>query len=140
MAGNEAIKNLSIYVLLYQVALKGDWEKAKKFIALHPAALSARITKGRDIVLHITAGAKQTKFVEELVYLMDARDLELKNNNDNTMLCFTYPLNEALYEASLVRITKGRDTILHITAGAKTDQVRGRIGQFDGCKRFRIEK
>ena len=104
MAGNEAIKNLSIYVPLYQVALKGDWEKAKKFIALHPAALSARITKGRDTVLHITVGAKQTKFVEELVYLMDARDLELKNNDNNTTLCFTYPLNEALceYEASLV--------------------------------------
>ena len=104
---------------LYQVALKGDWEKVKKFIVLHLVALLARITKGRDTVLHIKDGAKQTKFVEELVYLMDARDLELKNNDDNTTLCFTCPLNKALYEASLVRITKGRDTVLHLTAGAK---------------------
>lgn len=80
--------NLTVYVPLYQAALKGDWEKANKFLCVHPSSLSARITKGRETALHIAAGAKQTNFVEELVKLMDAKDLELKNKFDNTALCF----------------------------------------------------
>ncbi|KAI8021972.1 hypothetical protein LOK49_LG03G01637 [Camellia lanceoleosa] len=32
--------------------------------------------------------ARQTMFVEELVKLMDIRDLELQNKHDNTVLCF----------------------------------------------------
>ncbi|CAL5346558.1 unnamed protein product [Camellia sinensis] len=46
------------------------------------------ITKGQETVLHIAAGARQTKFVEELVKLMDMRDLELQNKHDSTTLCF----------------------------------------------------
>ncbi|XP_057511620.1 protein ACCELERATED CELL DEATH 6-like [Actinidia eriantha] len=114
-SGNEAIKNLSIYVPLYQAALKGDWEKAKKFIALHPAALSARITKGRDTVLHIAAGAKQTKFVEELVNLMDARDLELKNNDDNTALCFA----AASGQTRIAEVMVAKNKILPSMRGSK---------------------
>ncbi|XP_059657274.1 ankyrin repeat-containing protein NPR4-like [Cornus florida] len=77
-----------MYVPLYQAALTGDWDKAKEFIRLHPHALTARITKGRETALHIAAGAKQTKFVEELVKLMDAKDLALQNKYNNTALCF----------------------------------------------------
>ncbi|KAI8021562.1 Ankyrin-3 [Camellia lanceoleosa] len=55
-------------------------------------ALSARITKGQETVLHIAVGARQTKFVEELVKLMDMRDLELQNKHDNTTLCFVAAL------------------------------------------------
>ncbi|CAL5412716.1 unnamed protein product [Camellia sinensis] len=84
----KATINLRMYVPLYQAALNGDWEKAKEFIRLHPSALSARITKGQETVLHIAAGARQTKFVEELVKLMDMKDLELQNKHDNTALCF----------------------------------------------------
>ncbi|KAI8000789.1 Ankyrin repeat-containing protein NPR4 [Camellia lanceoleosa] len=84
----KATINLRMYVPLYQAALSGDWEKAKEFIRLHPSALSARITKGQETVLHIAAGARQTKFVEELVKLMDMKDLELQNKHDNTALCF----------------------------------------------------
>ncbi|CAL5346559.1 unnamed protein product [Camellia sinensis] len=74
--------------LLRVTALNGDWEKAKEFIRLHPSALYARITKGQETVLHIAAGARQTKFVEELVKLMDMKDLKLQNKHDNTALCF----------------------------------------------------
>lgn len=88
LAGTKANLNLTVYVPLYQAALKGDWEKANEFIRVHPSSLSARITKGRETALHIAAGAKQTNFVEELVKLMDAKDLELKNKFDNTALCF----------------------------------------------------
>ncbi|KAF7120375.1 hypothetical protein RHSIM_Rhsim13G0155000 [Rhododendron simsii] len=80
--------NRTVYVPLYQAALTGDWEKANEFIRVHPSSLTARITKGRETALHIAAGAKQANFVEELVKLMNARDLELKNKFDNTALCF----------------------------------------------------
>ncbi|KAG5516496.1 hypothetical protein RHGRI_037265 [Rhododendron griersonianum] len=88
LAGTKANINLTVYVPLYQAALAGDWEKANEFIRVHPSSLSARITKGRETALHIAAGAKQANFVEELVKLMNARDLELKNKFDNTALCF----------------------------------------------------
>ncbi|KAK3040680.1 hypothetical protein RJ639_028376 [Escallonia herrerae] len=80
--------DLTFYVPLYQAALKGDWEEAKLFITKNPQALTARISKGRETALHIAAGAKQIKFVEELVKVMDAKDLALKNKYDNTALCF----------------------------------------------------
>ncbi|KAI7999792.1 hypothetical protein LOK49_LG09G02664 [Camellia lanceoleosa] len=51
----KATINLRMYAPLYQAALNGDWEKAKEFIKLHPSALSARITKGQETVLHIAA-------------------------------------------------------------------------------------
>ncbi|KAF5944639.1 hypothetical protein HYC85_018716 [Camellia sinensis] len=84
----KATINLRMYVPLYQATLNGDWEKAKEFIKLHLSALSARITKGQETVLHIAAGARQTKFVEELVKLMDMRDLELQNKHDSIAPCF----------------------------------------------------
>ncbi|KAK2989002.1 hypothetical protein RJ640_028491 [Escallonia rubra] len=83
-----ANKDLTFYVPLYQAALKGDWEEAKLFITKNPQALTARISKGWETALHIAAGAKQIKFVEELVKMMDAKDLALKNKYDNTALCF----------------------------------------------------
>ncbi|CAI9782233.1 unnamed protein product [Fraxinus pennsylvanica] len=86
--GTKSARNLSMYVPLYHAALKGDWEKAKEFFSLHPQAITARITNGWERVLHIAAGAKQIKFVEELVKLMDPLDLALKNKYENTALCF----------------------------------------------------
>lgn len=86
--GSKPTRGLAMYVPLYQAALKGDWEKAKSFIEMHPQAPTTRITKGWETALHIAAGAKQTEFVKELVKLMDKRDLELKNKYDNTALCF----------------------------------------------------
>ncbi|PSS11103.1 Ankyrin repeat-containing protein [Actinidia chinensis var. chinensis] len=80
--------NLNLYVPLYRAALKGDWEEAQAFLNVHPGAQRARITKGRETALHIAAGARHTKFVEELVKVMSAKDIEMQNSDDNTALCF----------------------------------------------------
>ncbi|XP_059634061.1 uncharacterized protein LOC132276587 [Cornus florida] len=80
--------DISMYIPLHQAALTGDWGKAKKFISLHPNAVTARITKGGETALHIAAGAKQTRFVEELVKLMATEDLELRNKYNKTALYF----------------------------------------------------
>ncbi|CAA2934498.1 ankyrin repeat-containing ITN1-like isoform X1 [Olea europaea subsp. europaea] len=86
--GTKSTRNLAKYVPLYHAALKGDWRKAKEFFSLHPEAITAKITKGWERVLHIAAGAKQIIFVEELVKSMDPLDLALKNKYENTALCF----------------------------------------------------
>ncbi|KAF5733567.1 ankyrin repeat-containing protein [Tripterygium wilfordii] len=78
----------TLYVPLHLAALKGDWGTAKEFLVLKPHAVSARITSNLDTALHVAAGARQTKFVEELVKLMTPDDLALQNKVGNTALCF----------------------------------------------------
>lgn len=77
-----------MYAPLYQAAMKGDWEKAEEFLKSHPGAINVRITKEMDTVLHIAAGAKHIKFVEEVVQSMTAADLALRNKSNNTALCY----------------------------------------------------
>ncbi|KAL2474725.1 Ankyrin repeat family protein [Abeliophyllum distichum] len=86
--GTKSPRNLVKYVPLYHAALKGDWETAKEFFGLYPQAITATITEGYETVLHVAAGAKQVKFVEELVKLMDPSELAIKNKYENTALCF----------------------------------------------------
>ncbi|KAA8534265.1 hypothetical protein F0562_031782 [Nyssa sinensis] len=86
--GDRGPMNLNMYLPLYRAALKGDWEQAKCFLTMHPGAKCTWITKGRETALHIAAGARHTKFVEELVNMMSAENLELQNKDDNTALCF----------------------------------------------------
>ncbi|CAL5410513.1 unnamed protein product [Camellia sinensis] len=76
------------YVVLYLAALKGDWEMAEDFLEFNPLALRARITRNSETALHIAAGARHTRFVEELVKLMKPEDLALQNKVGNTALCF----------------------------------------------------
>lgn len=79
---------LCAYVTLYLAALKGDWETAKNFLNLYPQAVRARITRASETALHIAAGARKTRFVEELVKMMTPEDLALQNQVGNTALCF----------------------------------------------------
>ncbi|XP_031278247.1 ankyrin repeat-containing protein ITN1-like [Pistacia vera] len=74
-------------VPLYKAALKGDWTNAKKLLEKDPTMLSASITKGQETVLHIAAGAKQTRFVEELIKSMQPEDLTLSDQNGSTAFC-----------------------------------------------------
>ncbi|KAF5742367.1 ankyrin repeat-containing protein [Tripterygium wilfordii] len=85
---NKTTSRLTLYAPLYQAAMKGDWEKANEFLRSHPGAVNVRITKEMDTVLHIAAGAKQTKFVEEVVKRMSIADLALRNKYNNTALCY----------------------------------------------------
>ncbi|XP_021901569.1 uncharacterized protein LOC110817376, partial [Carica papaya] len=85
---NGSVKQLTLYAPLYQSAMKGDWEMAKNFLRSHPGAINVRITKAMDTVLHIAAGAKRTKFVQEVVKSMSVTDLALRNSSGHTALCF----------------------------------------------------
>ncbi|XP_031247661.1 uncharacterized protein LOC116105371 [Pistacia vera] len=76
------------FVPLHNAALKGDWEFAREFFILNPQAVCASITRNQETALHITAGARHTIFVQELVNIMKAEDLALPNKVGNTALCF----------------------------------------------------
>ncbi|KAK7329277.1 hypothetical protein VNO77_23432 [Canavalia gladiata] len=80
--------NLHMYLPLYRAALRGDWERANEFLNLHPGAEHAWISRGWETALHISSGARHTKFVEELVKRMKTTDLEIRNKDNNTALCF----------------------------------------------------
>ena len=98
--------NLNLYVPLYRAALKGDWEEAQAFLNMHPGAQRARITKGRETALHIAAGARHAKFVEELVEVMSAKDIEMQNSDDNTALCFAAASGSTKIAEAMVKKNK----------------------------------
>ena len=80
--------HFTVCIPLYKAAMKGDWETAKGIFEMFPPALRMTITQGMDTALHIAAAAKRVGFVEEMVNMMEPKDLELKNSTTNTALCF----------------------------------------------------
>ncbi|XP_059438662.1 ankyrin repeat-containing protein NPR4-like isoform X2 [Corylus avellana] len=69
-------------------ALKGDWQAAKILIEKYRDLVRSPITERNETALHIAVAAKQATFVKELVKHMTSEDIELKNKNGNTALCF----------------------------------------------------
>ncbi|KAL5840747.1 hypothetical protein ACOSQ4_013355 [Xanthoceras sorbifolium] len=88
VSANVQRNQFTAYVPLHLAALKGDWEYAREFFILNPEAVRVRITRNQETVLHIAAGARHTKFVQELVNWMTSEDLTIQNNVGNTALCF----------------------------------------------------
>ncbi|XP_027335631.1 ankyrin repeat-containing protein NPR4-like [Abrus precatorius] len=75
-------------VPIYKLALRGDWKEAKRMIDADKRLLNAAITKEMKTLLHVVAGTNHVAFVEELVELLDPKDLELQDSNGNTAFCF----------------------------------------------------
>ncbi|GJU06363.1 ankyrin repeat-containing protein, partial [Tanacetum coccineum] len=77
-------------VPLYEASIKGDWKAAEAILNKKPELIRSAITENGETPLHIAASAESTKdveeFVENLVNLMDKKDLELQNKNYNTAL------------------------------------------------------
>ncbi|XP_021901570.1 ankyrin repeat-containing protein NPR4-like [Carica papaya] len=87
-SGEIRVFGLTRHAPLYLAALKGDWKTAEAYLFRNPEAASAKITRGLETALHIAAGARHTKFVENLVRKMTQSDLAEKNRAGNTALCF----------------------------------------------------
>lgn len=105
--GKNTATSTRLYTPFYNAAMKGDWESAEKFLRSHPGAINVRITKKMDTVLHIAAGAKHTKFVEEVVKMMSPADLALRNKSNHTALCFAAASGVAKIAETMVN--KNRD-------------------------------
>ncbi|KAK9292694.1 hypothetical protein L1049_020673 [Liquidambar formosana] len=86
---NKAEKDLSWYLPLYKAALKGDWEGASRFFVLDPDAVTAKITRTSETVLHRAVGTgKAIHFVKKLLELIPPNALTLKNQYSDTVLHF----------------------------------------------------
>ncbi|XP_059436306.1 ankyrin repeat-containing protein P16F5.05c-like [Corylus avellana] len=87
-ASAKRLHYLDTSVRLYQAALKGDWQVAKILIEKYPDLVRRPITEQKDTALHIAVAAKHATFAKELVKCMTSEDIELRNENGNTALCF----------------------------------------------------
>ncbi|KAL2251019.1 UNVERIFIED_CONTAM: hypothetical protein Sindi_2224200 [Sesamum indicum] len=89
ISGNSNVgeNDLNCYLPLHKAAIRGDWESASKFFDSNPDAVSARITKNLETVLHIAVGRSEaSSFVEKLVELMPTDALSLKTKFSETAL------------------------------------------------------
>lgn len=105
--GEKTTTRTGLYTPLYNAAMKGHWESAEKFLRSHPGAINVRITKKMDTVLHIAAGAKHTKFVQEVIKMMSPADLALRNKSNHTALCYAAASGDVKITETMVN--KNRD-------------------------------
>ncbi|KAL0442319.1 UNVERIFIED_CONTAM: hypothetical protein Slati_1954600 [Sesamum latifolium] len=76
------------YTLMYQAAMKGDWQAAAVLLQRNPNLASAKITESGDTALHMAAATSRTRFVRELVGWMAEGDLLSKNKHGHTAFCY----------------------------------------------------
>ena len=57
---------------LYQAALRGDWEEARRFLDQHPEAATAIVAPFSSTALHVAASEGHSEFVANIVELMPA--------------------------------------------------------------------
>ncbi|XP_073150409.1 uncharacterized protein [Henckelia pumila] len=83
-------KDLNFHLPLYKAAIRGDWEGARKIFDSNPDAVTARISKISETVLHIAVGRSEAiRFVEKLVELMPTEALSLMSKFRETALHYT---------------------------------------------------
>ncbi|KAK9291470.1 hypothetical protein L1049_019418 [Liquidambar formosana] len=74
------------YESLFKAVDRGNWEDTIALLQNIPNALQAKISATDDTALHVAILAGHVKIVDELVNLMSAEDLELKNKFGATAL------------------------------------------------------
>nr|XP_033514855.1 uncharacterized protein LOC104107297 isoform X2 [Nicotiana tomentosiformis] len=74
--------------ILYQAALRDDWESAEPILEKDLSLGRAKMTERGERVLHIAAVARSTRFVQKLVNKLEESDLELPNNGGTNAFCF----------------------------------------------------
>ncbi|KAF3641582.1 putative protein isoform X1 [Capsicum chacoense] len=118
------LKYLNVYQILYQAALKDNWKLAEPILKKDPSFARQKISDRGETVLHIAAAARSTRFLRELVKLMEVGDLELPNNDGSTAFCFAaasglVEIAKAMTERNknLPNI-RGEDGVLPITMAA----------------------
>ncbi|KAF8036202.1 hypothetical protein BT93_C2031 [Corymbia citriodora subsp. variegata] len=84
----------SYYRPLWQAAIRGDWESAKRFFERDAASQTAKITSRLETVLHVAALYAQDQFLENLVELssphpeaLEMVDCDGRTALHNAVLC-----------------------------------------------------
>ncbi|XP_019196820.1 PREDICTED: ankyrin repeat-containing protein ITN1-like [Ipomoea nil] len=87
--GVEAGKDMNFYLPLYKAAIRGDWEGARRFFDRDRDAVTAKITKDSETVLHVAvARSKAIYFVSKLLEVMPSDALRTTNRFHETALHF----------------------------------------------------
>lgn len=72
---------------LHHASRKGDWKAGESILNQHGFLVRYSISKKRETMLHVAISAQKTKFVENILRLMEKKDLELQTLESNTALC-----------------------------------------------------
>ncbi|XP_059294651.1 uncharacterized protein LOC132047651 [Lycium ferocissimum] len=116
--------DLSVYQILYQAALKDNWRIAEPILKKDPSFATRRMSERGETVLHIAAAAGSTKFLGELMKLMEPGDLELRNIDGSTAFCFAAASNIVEIAKAMIERNpnlpniRGEDDALPITVAA----------------------
>nr|GMC53956.1 ankyrin repeat-containing protein ITN1-like [Ipomoea batatas] len=85
----KAGKDMNFYLPLYKAAIRGDWEGARRFFDCDPDAVTAKITKDSETVLHVAvARSKAVYFISKLLEVMPSDALRMTNRFHETALHF----------------------------------------------------
>ncbi|KAL8508577.1 hypothetical protein ACS0TY_018998 [Phlomoides rotata] len=98
-------------VPLHKAALKGDWDAAQKLLANDPTLVTARVTEGKEIALHVAAVEGHYNFVDNLVNEMDEKDLGIQNAVGCTALSWAAAAGHIDIAKLLVRVNANLPTI-----------------------------
>ncbi|RXH69497.1 hypothetical protein DVH24_037281 [Malus domestica] len=106
---------------------RGDWCKAKEFLTQLPGAITATDSMG-NTALHKATYKGNKQIVEELVQLMTEKQLETKNNSDETALTIAAAENIKIVEClvaknkKLLGIAQDGSQLTPILIAAKNDR------------------
>ena len=79
---------VNVYHELYQAAKNGKWRVATDILRKYQRTIRLSITKSRVSALHIAFASKHEAFIKEVVRILTVEDLEQKNIDGDTALCF----------------------------------------------------
>ncbi|GKC16351.1 ankyrin repeat-containing protein [Tanacetum coccineum] len=127
-------KSTTIYVFLSTKHLwKGDWKAAKDIFDKNKELIRYSINGNNETTLHVAVSRRKTMFVENLMTLMEEKDLELQDNNSYTALCIAVTAGDVQMAKILVRKNKALHDI-PTTQGMMPIQMAASFGKQDMTK------
>lgn len=123
---------MKLCVPLYNAAVKGDWHTAEGIIRACPKnVINMSITRTEDTLLHIVASTKHTHFAQKLLNMMEVKDLELQNIEEETALFIAVTSSIEMVDVllnrnkGLTKIRKNRDLpMMYAVLSDNKDMVR----------------
>ena len=88
---------------LYQAAKNGNWRVAKHILRKNQSAMGRSIAESPESVLHIAFASKHTAFIKEVVRILANEDLEQRNIDGDTALCFAAKLGVVTIAKEMVK-------------------------------------
>nr|GEV45276.1 hypothetical protein [Tanacetum cinerariifolium] len=113
--------------------MEGDWKAAKDIFDKNKELIRYGINGNNETTLHVAVSRRKTMFVENLMTLMEEKDLELQDNNSYTALCIAVTAGDVQMATILVRKNKALRDIPTIQ-GMMPIQMAASFGKQDMTK------